>query len=334
MIDTVSFDEKNNRLLIIDQTKLPNETVLLSLHTIEEMERAICSLQVRGAPAIGVAAAIGLAVLAREIRGTYETVLHDYARRLKATRPTAVNLAWAIDRMLAGPQDAESLAYQALELWREDIATCRKIGEYSSALLRDGDCVLTHCNAGRLAAVRYGTALAPVYIAHENGKKIHVFADETRPLLQGARLTAYELRESGIDVTLICDNMAAILLQSGKISSVFIGADRISANGDAANKVGSLGLSILARHFEVPFYVCAPFSTIDFDCKDGTEIPIEQREGAEITEMWYQKPMAPSNIEVFNPAFDVVLAQNVTAFVTERGVIAPQDLSQYSTCQT
>jgi len=332
MIDTVSFDEKNNRLLLIDQTKLPNETVLLSLHTIEEIERAICSLQVRGAPAIGVAAAIGLAVLAREIKGDYATVVHSYAQRLKATRPTAVNLAWAVDRLLAGPQDAESLVYQALKLWREDITTCRMIGEHGSTLLRDGDCVLTHCNAGRLAAVRYGTALAPIYIAHESGKKIHVFADETRPLLQGARLTAYELREAGVNVTLLCDNMAAVLLQSGKISSIFIGADRISANGDTANKIGSLGLSILARHFEVPFYVCAPFSTIDFDCEDGTKIPVEQRDSVEITEMWYQKPMAPGGIEVFNPAFDVVSTENITAFVTEQGVIAPQDLSQYFTC--
>jgi len=318
--------------LLIDQTKLPNETVLLSIHTIEEMERAIRTLQVRGAPAIGVAAAIGLAVLAREINGNYEVVLHNYAQRLKATRPTAVNLAWAIDRLMAGPQDAESLVHQALELWKEDIATCRKIGENGSALLRECDSVLTHCNAGRLATVRYGTALAPVYVAHEDGRNIHVFADETRPLLQGARLTVYELREAGIPVTLLCDNMAAVLLQSGKISSVLIGADRVAANGDTANKVGSLGLSILARYFEVPFYVCMPFSTIDFNCADGTKIPIEQRDGAEITEMWYQKSMAPSNIKVFNPAFDVVPAENITAFVTEQGIIAPQDLSQYFTC--
>ena len=331
-IDTVSFDLQNNRLLLIDQTKLPNETVLLSLHRIEEIERAIQTLQVRGAPAIGVAAAIGLAVLAREITGDYETILHKYAQRLKATRPTAVNLAWAVDRLMSGANDPESLARQALELWQEDIAACRSIGEHGSALLRDGDQVLTLCNAGRLAAVRYGTALAPVYVAHENGKKIHVFVDETRPLLQGARLTAYELNEAGIDVTLICDNMAAPLLQSGKISCVLIGADRIAANGDAANKTGSLGLSVLARHFEVPFYVCAPFSTIDFDCNNGSFIPIEQRDSAEITHMWYQKPMAPSHINVYNPAFDVVPAENITAFVTERGVIAPQDLSQHFAC--
>jgi len=326
-MDTVSFDRKNNRLLIIDQTKLPNETILLSLHTMEEIEHAICTLQVRGAPAIGVAVAIGLAVLAHEIRENYETTLLQYALRLKATRPTAVNLAWAIDRMMAGPHDPESLTEEALAIWKEDIITCRNIGEHGSTLLHDGDHVLTHCNAGRLATVRYGTALAPIYLAHESGKRIHVFADETRPLLQGARLTAHELHEAGVDVTLLCDNMAASLLQSGSISSVFVGADRIAANGDTANKTGSLGLSILARHYGSPFYVCAPFSTIDFACNCGADIPIEQRSGTEITELFYQKRMAPVNIGVYNPAFDVIPSGNITAFITERGIIAPQDLS-------
>ena len=330
MIDTVSFDVKNNRLLLIDQCRLPNETVILSLHTIEEMELAIRTLQVRGAPAIGVAAAIGLAVLAREIdeRENYELILFNYSTRLKATRPTAVNLSWAIDRMLEGPHDPESLVYQALAIWQEDIATCRRIGEHGSALLRDCDCVLTHCNAGRLAAVRYGTALAPIYVAHESGKRIHVFADETRPLLQGARLTAYELREAGISVTLLCDNMAASLLQAGKISAVLVGADRIAANGDAANKTGSLGLSIVAKHFCVPFYVCAPFSTVDFTCQNGANIPIEQRAAEEITDFWYQKRMAPENINIYNPAFDVIPAELITAFITERGVIDPRNLSK------
>jgi len=332
-IDTVSFDIENNRLLLIDQARLPNEAVMLSLYKIEEIEHAIQALQVRGAPAIGVAAAIGLAVLARETKSDYGNSIQGYAERLKATRPTAVNLAWAVDRMLDGPRDAESLAHQALEIWREDIAACRNIGEHGSVLLRDGDCVLTHCNAGRLAAVRYGTALAPVYVAHERGKTIHVFADETRPLLQGARLTAYELHEAGIPVTLLCDNMAAALMQSGKITAVFVGADRIAANGDAANKIGSLGLSILARHFGVPFYVCAPFSTIDFQCGSGAGIPIEQRDASEITQLWYEKPMAPKGINVFNPAFDVIPAENISEFVTELGIFKPQDLSQQITCK-
>jgi len=334
MQDTVSFDVTHNRLVLIDQTRLPGELKMLSLHTIEEMEAAIYTLQVRGAPAIGVAAAIGLAVLARELdtNEEYETRLLAYADILRATRPTAVNLAWALDRMLAGPHDPESLAREALAIWREDIATCRRIGEHGSALLRDGDRVLTHCNAGRLAAVRYGTALAPIYIATEQGKNIHVYADETRPLLQGARLTAYELSEAGVSVTLLCDNMAASLLSTGKINAIFVGADRIARNGDAANKIGSLGLSILARHYDVPFYVCAPFSTVDFDCAEGNHIPIEQRAPEEVTQAWYRERMAPAGIGVYNPAFDMIPHGNITAFVTERGVICPQDLSKQSPC--
>ncbi|MCL2300042.1 MAG: s-methyl-5-thioribose-1-phosphate isomerase, partial [Firmicutes bacterium] len=235
---------ERNRLVLIDQCLLPGELKILSLHTVEEMEAAICTLQVRGAPAIGVAAAIGVAVLAREIgkNEDYEARLRAYAERLRATRPTAVNLAWAIDRVLAGPHDPESLTGQAVSIWREDIETCRRIGEHGSALLRDGAHVLTHCNAGRLAAVRYGTALAPIYVAAEQGKNIRVYADETRPLLQGARLTAYELKEAGIPVTLLCDNMAAGLLRDGKVGAVLVGADRIARNGDTANKTGSLGL--------------------------------------------------------------------------------------------
>jgi len=328
MQDTVSFDEKRNRLVLIDQTRLPGELKMLSLHTIEEMEAAIRTLQVRGAPAIGVAAAIGLAVLARELNAdeNYEANLLAYADRLRATRPTAVNLAWALERMLAGPHDPESLALQAMAIWEDDIETCRRIGEHGSALLRDGDHVLTHCNAGRLAAVRYGTALVPIYVAAEQGKGIHVFADETRPLLQGARLTAYELAEAGIPVTLLCDNMAASLLQSGKINMIFVGADRIARNGDAANKTGSLGLSILARHYGVPFYVCAPFSTVDFHCAEGMDIPIEQRAPEEVTQAWYARRMAPAGVEVYNPAFDVIPYGNITAFVTENGIVAPQNL--------
>jgi len=336
MQDTVSFDVTRNRLVLIDQTRLPGELKILSLHTIGEMEAAIYNLQVRGAPAIGVAAAIGLAVLARELdtNEEYDASLLAFADRLRATRPTAVNLAWALDRMLAGPHDPDSLANQALAIWREDIATCRRIGEHGSALLRDGDRVLTHCNAGRLAAVRYGTALAPIYIAAEQGKKIHVFADETRPLLQGARLTAYELSEAGIPVTLLCDNMAASLLRTGRIAAIFVGADRIARNGDAANKIGSLGLSIVARHYHVPFYVCAPFSTVDFDCGDGGGIPIEQRAPEEVTQTWYRERMAPAGIAVYNPAFDIIPNENIAAFVTERGVICPRDLSKQSPCNS
>jgi len=329
MQDTVSFDLKRNRLVLIDQTRLPGELKILSLHTIEEMEAAIRMLQVRGAPAIGVAAAIGLAVLSRALGArNYEANLLAYAARLRATRPTAVNLAWALERMLSGPRDPESLTRQALMILEEDIETCRRIGEHGSALLHDGDNVLTHCNAGRLAAVRYGTALAPVYMAAEQGKKLHIFADETRPLLQGARLTAYELAEAGIPVTLLCDNMAASLLSEGKITAVLVGADRIAANGDAANKIGSLGLSILARHYAVPFYVCAPFSTVDLYCAEGRRIPIEQRAPEEVTQAWYERRMAPAGARVYNPAFDIIPNENITAFVTERGVLLPRDLSK------
>ncbi|MCL2106724.1 MAG: S-methyl-5-thioribose-1-phosphate isomerase [Oscillospiraceae bacterium] len=322
--DTVSFDRENNRLLLIDQTRLPNETRILALRTIEEMEEAIRSLRVRGAPAIGVAAAIGLAVLAGEMGGVDDALLREYALRLKKTRPTAVNLAWAIDRMLSVGHTKEMLAETALAIWREDIETCRRIGGHGSALLRDGDSILTHCNAGRLAAVRYGTALAPVYVAAEQGKHVHVFAGETRPLLQGARLTAYELAEAGIPVTLLCDNMAAGLMQSGRVSAVFIGADRVAANGDTANKTGSLGLSVLARAFGLPFYVCAPASTFDRSCPTGAQIPIERRGAEELTTQWYQNRMAPSGAAVYNPAFDVVPAENITAFITEDGVSPPR----------
>ena len=329
MQDTVSFDVTRNRLVLIDQTRLPGELKILSLHTIEEMEAAIYTLQVRGAPAIGVAAAIGLAVLSRALGAhNYEENLLAYAARLRATRPTAVNLTWSLERMLSGPHDPESLTQQALAIWSEDIETCRRIGGHGSALLRDRDCVLTHCNAGRLAAVRYGTALAPIYVAAEQGKKIHVFADETRPLLQGARLTAYELTAAGIPVTLLCDNMAASLLNSGKIAAVFVGADRIARNGDTANKVGSLGLSLLARHYGVPFYVCAPFSTVDCSCGTGGQIPIEQRAPEEVTQAWYAARMAPAGVDVYNPAFDIIPSENITAFVTERGVLQPRDLSK------
>jgi len=330
MQDTVTFDVKRNRLVLIDQTRLPGELKMLSLHTIEGIEAAICTLQVRGAPAIGVAAAIGLAVLAREIEtsGDYEAGLREYAGRLRATRPTAVNLSWALDRMFSGPHDPESLVRQALAIWEEDIETCRRIGEHGSALLRGGDNILTHCNAGRLAAVRYGTALAPIYVAAEHGKNIHVYADETRPLLQGARLTAYELAEAGISVTLLCDNMTASLLSGGKINAIMVGADRIARNGDAANKVGSLGLSILAQHYGVPFYVCAPFSTVDFQCAEGSEIPIEQRAPEEVTQAWYARRMAPASVEIYNPAFDIIPNENITAYITERGVLQPRDLSK------
>ncbi|MDR0531678.1 MAG: S-methyl-5-thioribose-1-phosphate isomerase [Oscillospiraceae bacterium] len=325
--DTLYYDTARNRLCLIDQTRLPGEFVTLSLHTVEEIEEAIRLLRIRGAPALGVAVAIGLAVLANEMHPYDSALLREYAKRILNTRPTAVNLRWAAERMLEHAESQKALQDEALRVWQEDIDTCRRIGEQGSALLRDGDSVLTHCNAGRLAAVRYGTALAPIYVAAEQGKRVHVFVDETRPLLQGARLTAYELVQAGIPVTLMCDNMAASLLANHRIRAVLVGADRIARNGDTANKVGSLGLAVIAKRVSVPFYVCAPFSTVDFDCQNGRDIPIEMRDGSEITELWYQKRMTPRNISVYNPAFDVIPADLISAFVTERGIIKPQDLS-------
>jgi methylthioribose-1-phosphate isomerase len=247
---------------------------------------------------------------------------------LAASRPTAVNLFWALDRMeraaLAHKEAPVGALYkEALAIRDEDIAACRAIGEYGLALLCDGDGILTHCNAGRLAAVRYGTALAPVYAGLERGYRFKVYADETRPLLQGARLTAYELLAAGADVTLICDNMAATVMQKGLVQAVITGSDRIAANGDVCNKIGTSGLAVLAEYYGIPFYVCAPSSTVDFGTATGDGIPIEERSGDEVTEMWYSGRMAPAGVDVFNPAFDVTPNGLVSAIVTERGIARP-----------
>ena len=331
--ETVDYDVENNALVIIDQTLLPNETVFLSINTLEQAREAICSLQVRGAPAIGVAAAIAYAVMARNIQETdflmFSTMLSAVKDCLATSRPTAVNLVWALDRMEQVVTDNSTLPIfiiknllqeKALEIKQEDIDVCRKIGWYGADLFDDGFGILTHCNAGRLAAVKYGTALAPIYVGTEQGKKFRVFADETRPLLQGARLTAWELDQAGIDVTVLCDNMAASLMQTGRINAVIVGADRIAANGDTANKIGTSGLAILAKHYGIPFYVAAPTSTLDQTCESGEDIKIEHRDGTEVTEMWYKKPMAPKNIGVYNPAFDVTEHSLITAIITELGV--------------
>lgn len=336
--ETVHFDTEHNRLILLDQTKLPNETVVLSLFSLQDMVRAIQTLQVRGAPAIGVAAAIGLAVLANESRAQTPAVFQaeflKNAAALEAARPTAVNLSWAVSEMrraqnkiAAQPVAVQqaALTARALELHQADIAVCRKIGEHGADLLQDCRAVLTHCNAGALATVRYGTALSPVYVLHERGRKLRVYADETRPLLQGARLTAYELCEAGVDTTVICDNMAAYVLGNGLVDAVLVGCDRVARNGDTANKIGTAGLAVLARHYGVPFYVCAPLSTLDMRADTGADIPIEQRADAEIRTLWYEKPMLPENAKTLNPAFDVTDHSLVTAFITERGVLQPKD---------
>ena len=334
--DTVALDEKENALVIIDQTLLPGEVKMLSLRRQEDIREAIYMLRVRGAPAIGVAAAIGLYLAALEIdtdsADEFFGRLAAAKAYLAAARPTAVNLFWALDRMERAALACREkpvgeirarLRDEAVRIREEDIETCRKIGENGLTLLRNGCGVLTHCNAGQLATTRYGTALAPIHLGRERGWNFRVFCDETRPLLQGARLSAYELMADGVDTTVICDNMASQVMKNGWVDAVLVGADRIAANGDACNKIGTSGVAILARHYGVPFYVLAPLSTIDRSLATGAEIPIEERRGAEITEMWYARPMAPSGVKTYNPAFDVTDASLITGIVTEKGVLRP-----------
>lgn len=334
--DTVALDEKENALVIIDQTLLPGEVKMLSLRRQEDIREAIYMLRVRGAPAIGVAAAIGLYLAALEIdtdsADEFFGRLAAAKAYLAAARPTAVNLFWALDRMERAALACREkpigeikarLRDEAVRIREEDIETCRKIGENGLTLLRNGCGVLTHCNAGQLATTRYGTALAPIHLGRERGWNFRVFCDETRPLLQGARLSAYELLADGVDTTVICDNMASQVMKNGWVDAVLVGADRIAANGDACNKIGTSGVAILARHYGVPFYVLAPLSTIDRTLATGAEIPIEERRGAEITEMWYARPMAPSGVKTYNPAFDVTNASLITGIVTEKGVLRP-----------
>ena len=338
--ETVRLDRASNRLLIVDQTRLPNEKVVLELHTLDEMVVAIQSLQVRGAPAIGVAAALGLSVLAGESREAdaekFKAEFLKNADAIKRARPTAVNLAWAVGQMrdvLQENPDApaavlKELLYQkAQALHDADVAVSRAIGDNGAPLLKTCKRVLTHCNAGRLATVKYGTALAPVYVAKEQGHSLSVYADETRPLLQGARLTAYELCEAGIEATVICDNMASYVMRKGLVDAVLVGCDRVAANGDTANKIGTSGVAILAKYYHIPFYVCAPFSTMDLNTETGKDIPIEMRDGEEIRSLWYQKPMVPRKARTLNPAFDITPHELVTAFITEKGVLQPEDFN-------
>lgn len=335
-VDTVSLDEEKNALVLVDQTLLPGEVKILSLTRREEIFEAIVSLRVRGAPAIGVAAAIGIYLAAREIQADTVDAFYAAFMPVKAyfasARPTAVNLFWALDRMervvlqnrgLSVAEVKGLLHDEAVAIRAEDIAICHRIGENGLSLLRDGCGILTHCNAGQLAAVRYGTALAPIHLGRERGWNFHVFCDETRPLLQGSRLSAFELAADGVDTTVICDSMAAQVMKNGWVDAVLVGADRIAANGDVCNKIGTSGVAILAKHYGIPFYVCAPVSTIDITLPTGEGIPIEQRAGEEITQMWYKAPMAPQEVKTFNPAFDVTDASLVTGIVTEYGVLRP-----------
>ncbi len=339
MKDTLWLDEEKNLLMYIDQTKLPNELSLQSCCDVFDLYRVIKRLSIRGAPAIGVGAAIGLFAAAFRFEDESEEgflyAVKKSAEYINSSRPTAVNLSWALKRMVKCTENAvgtgvdgmkEAMKREALSIYNEDIATCRSIGEHGEKLIPDRAGILTHCNAGSLAAIRYGTALAPVYMAAERGKQVRVYSDETRPLLQGARLTVYELAESNIPVTLQCDNMAASLMSQGKIDIIFVGADRIAANGDTANKIGTMGVAIMAKHFGIPFYVCAPFSTIDFSTESGKDIVIEERNPEEVTDMHYRTKMTHPKAEVYNPAFDVTPAELITGIVTERGVFRSDEL--------
>lgn len=339
---TVKWAPNKEAVDIIDQTLLPGKVKRIQLKTKEGMWEAIKRLQVRGAPAIGVMAAYSIAFLADEIETTdYDAFYQEYKELsdyFATSRPTAVNLFWALDRMLklvASHKDTpvtelKELLFTTAEAIRdEDVAISRNIGEIGFKLLKelklDGKPIgiLTHCNAGTLATAKYGTATAPMYIALEHGwsgDDMHVYCDETRPLLQGSRLTAFELSNAGINTTVQCDNMAAVLMAEGKIDIIFVGCDRVAKNGDTANKIGTNTVAILAKHYDIPMYICAPSSTIDLDASTGTDIPIEYRDPEEITEMWYRERMAPQNIDVFNPAFDVTNHSLLTGIITERGI--------------
>ncbi len=317
-------------LEILDQTRLPSEEVWLRLTTPAQVIEAIRTLRVRGAPLIGVAGAYALVLAAGGAGGDAKTAaaaVRAAAPQVASARPTAVNLRWAVDRMLrrlvTAPQaPLNALRAEADAIRDEDERNCRAIGRHGAALLKEKTTVLTHCNAGALATAGYGTALGIIYAAVESGKKVAVFAGETRPLLQGARLTAWELRRAGIDVTLLADAAAGALLRAGRIDAVIVGADRIAANGDVANKIGTYPLAVLARTHGVPFYVAAPRSTFDLSCPDGSRIPIEEREAAELTR-GFGIGTAPDGVSVYAPAFDVTPAALVTALVTEQGVIRP-----------
>lgn len=335
-VDNVRLSDDGTAVVIVDQTQLPNRLVYLTLRTPQEMYDAILELKVRGAPAIGICAGYAAYCVAQTIRAaSHEAFFREFAAfctYLEGARPTAVNLSWALRRMCAvvraHPEaDQEALLpllrRECVAIHEEDIAMCRRISEYGLSLLKDGDGVLTHCNAGPLATSRYGTAQGPFYLALERGVRLRIFADETRPLLQGARLTSFELSRAGADVTLICDNMASIVMKNGWVNACFVGCDRVAANGDTANKIGTSGVAILARYYGVPFYVLGPTSTIDMASPTGADIQIELRPEAEIREKFYAEPMALPEVRCYNPAFDVTDHELIAGIVTEKGICRP-----------
>lgn len=330
-IETIKWT--GNKIKLIDQRKLPAKLEYVYCDEIKSLWRAIKTMQVRGAPALGIAGALGVVLGIQYSKARsfadFKRNLEEVIAYLASSRPTAVNLFNALERMKWVVEDNHNLSVanlkrlllkEALKIIAEDKQICRRMAAFGAKLIKDKDNILTICNAGALATADYGTALGVMYKAKETGKRFKVFACETRPLLQGARLTVWELKKEGIDTTLICDSMAAILMAKGKIDKVFVGADRIAANGDTANKIGTYNLAVLAKFHRIPFYVVAPSSSFDLSIKDGTQIPIEQRDKKEVTHIW-GKPIAPSGIKVYNPAFDVTSGNLITAIITEKGII-------------
>lgn len=333
LAENVHLTPAEDALEIIDQTLLPGEKKLIRLKSRDELYEAIFSLRVRGAPAIGIFAGYALYVLAKSIPAPdfshFYAALQKEAEYLEQSRPTAVNLSWALKRMLRTarlhhdeprPQLLDALRQEAIRIQEEDIQMNLKISQNGLSLLKSGFGLLTHCNAGPLATSVHGTALGPILLGQQQGYGFHVYSDETRPLLQGARLTAYELYEAGVDVTLICDNMASLVMAQGKIDACLVGCDRIAANGDTANKIGTSGVAILAHHYGIPVYVLGPSSTIDLSCPSGRDIVIEERDGDEIRSKFYAQPQAPAGVKCYNPAFDVTPAELISGIVTEKGV--------------
>lgn len=335
-MESVRLSEDGKQVIILDQTKLPNQTEYLSLGSAKDMFDAIFELKVRGAPAIGICAGYSIYCLAQTIEAKdYQEFFEkfvEYEDYLNSSRPTAVNLSWALKRMESVVTSHKDLSIEEIlsllekecrAIHEEDIKMCKAISEYGLSILKEGDGILTHCNAGPLATSRYGTAIGPMLLGKEKGMNFRVFADETRPLLQGARLTTYELQKAGVDVTLICDNMASIVMKNGWINACFVGCDRIAANGDAANKIGTSGVAILAKYYGIPFYVLGPTSTIDMNCKTGDDIEIELRDPNEIREKFYKEPMALPEVKCYNPAFDVTDHDLIAGIITEYGILRP-----------
>lgn len=327
-IFTVRLSEDKKAVEILDQTLLPNEIKYLRLESTEAIFEAIYMLRVRGAPAIGIAAGFGMYVAAQQITDdeNFPKELRRIGDYLISSRPTAVNLSHAVKRMLfwAGNSDKQTalprLYDECCAIYEDDAAMCKSISENGLTLIKDGDGILTHCNAGALATSEYGTGLGPLLLGAERGMSFHVYCDETRPLLQGARLTSFELLNAGIDTTLICDSAASLLMKQGKIQACFVGCDRVAANGDTANKIGTRSVAVNAKYHGIPFYVFCPSSTIDINCKSGADIVIEERPADEITTKFFEKPVAPAGVKCFNPAFDVTDAELITAIVTEKGI--------------